>query len=169
MCTHSYEGFQSHGGTPSHHLFFQRIFPERNHYLGYPNLLGNPHIYNQKKDLIGGLVAMNFMFPEILGCENHPNWLIFFRGVARNHQPAHDPLFLSAEQLAEPLGAPPPLQLSLGSTKVMWMNSATWPWRHRWICWLRLGYDTFGYDIFFWCFFNVIFWGHVQTFCLWML
>ena len=28
------------------------------------------------------MVAMNFIFPEILGMSNHPNWLIFFRGVA---------------------------------------------------------------------------------------
>ena len=34
--------------------------------------------------LVGGLVAINFIFPEILGCFHHPNWrtLIIFRGVA---------------------------------------------------------------------------------------
>ena len=32
--------------------------------------------------LVGGLVAMIFIFPEILGCIHHPNWLthIFQRG-----------------------------------------------------------------------------------------
>ena len=38
---------------------------------------------NEQPDLVGGLVAMNFIFPEILGMSYHPNWLIFFRGVAQ--------------------------------------------------------------------------------------
>ena len=41
--------------------------------------------------LVGGLVAINFIFPLILGVDYHPNWrtLIFFRGV----QPlAHQPV-----------------------------------------------------------------------------
>ena len=39
--------------------------------------------------LVGGLVAMNFIFPEILGFDYHPNWRTpsFFRGVQTNHQP----------------------------------------------------------------------------------
>ena len=44
--------------------------------------------------LVGGLVAINFIFPLILGFCPHPNWrsLIFFRGVAfPNHQAnSHD-------------------------------------------------------------------------------
>ena len=34
--------------------------------------------------LVGGLVAMNFTFPYI--GNNHPNWLIFFRGVDTTNQ-----------------------------------------------------------------------------------
>ena len=40
--------------------------------------------------LVGGLVAMIFIFPLILGCSHHPNWrsLIFFRtGWVYNQQP----------------------------------------------------------------------------------
>ena len=39
--------------------------------------------------LVGGLVAMNFMFPEILGCDYHPNWRthIFQRGGPTTNQP----------------------------------------------------------------------------------
>ena len=35
--------------------------------------------------LVGGLVDINFIFPEMLGFEHHPNWRthIFFRGVAQ--------------------------------------------------------------------------------------
>ena len=35
------------------------------------------------------MVAIWLIFPLILGCDYHPNWrtLIFFRGVAKNHQP----------------------------------------------------------------------------------
>ena len=33
--------------------------------------------------LVGGLVAINFIFPLILRVCHHPNWLIFFRGVAQ--------------------------------------------------------------------------------------
>ena len=38
--------------------------------------------------LVGGLVAINFIFPFILGCCHHPNWRthIFQDGVAKNHQ-----------------------------------------------------------------------------------
>ena len=33
-------------------------------------------------NLVGGLVAMNFIFPEILGFDHHPNWLslVYFSG-----------------------------------------------------------------------------------------
>ena len=39
--------------------------------------------------LVGGLVAINFIFPLILGCIHHPiiDEVIFFRGVFSNHQP----------------------------------------------------------------------------------
>ena len=39
--------------------------------------------------LVGGLVAIFGIFPLILGISNHPSIdeLIFFRGVAQNHQP----------------------------------------------------------------------------------
>ena len=39
--------------------------------------------------LVGGLVAINFIFPLILGIAHHPNWRSpsFFRGVQTNHQP----------------------------------------------------------------------------------
>ena len=33
------------------------------------------------------------IFPEILGCCPHPNWLIFFRGVAKNPPAMLDPLW----------------------------------------------------------------------------
>ena len=38
--------------------------------------------------LVGGLVAINFIFPYILGFDYHPiiDEVIFSRGVARNHQ-----------------------------------------------------------------------------------
>ena len=35
-------------------------------------------------NLVGGLVAINFIFPYI--GNNHPNWLIFFRGVQTTNQ-----------------------------------------------------------------------------------
>ena len=38
--------------------------------------------------LVGGLVAI-FIFPEILGISNHPNWVIFFRGVASKPPTSH--------------------------------------------------------------------------------
>ena len=42
--------------------------------------------------LVGGLVAILAYFPiNIKGCFHHPNWLIFFRGVAKNHQPGNTP------------------------------------------------------------------------------
>ena len=37
--------------------------------------------------LVGGLVAINFIFPLILGMSSSQLTFIFFRGVAKNHQP----------------------------------------------------------------------------------
>ena len=49
----------------------------------------NPRCFTGES-LVGGLVAMNFIFPKKKWeCLHHPNWRnpSFFRGVARNHQP----------------------------------------------------------------------------------
>ena len=49
-----------------------------------------------RQNLVGGLLAISFLFSHIyihiLGISHHPNWrsLIFFRGLARNHQPEND-------------------------------------------------------------------------------
>ena len=40
--------------------------------------------YASLSSLVGGLVAINFIFPYI--GNNHPNWLIFFRGVETTNQ-----------------------------------------------------------------------------------
>ena len=45
---------------------------------------GAPMNYVFISYLVGGLVAINFIFPYI--GNNHPNWLIFFRGVQTTNQ-----------------------------------------------------------------------------------
>ena len=82
--------------------------------------------------LVGGLE--HFLFSHILGMSSSQLTLIFFRGVAKNHQPGHD--FQRANQWSSPVEFSP---------------TQRWPCQQRW-CWKNSPWKTgpvvWGFDRF---------------------
>ena len=77
-----------HGNLKSDEFRFGHIFPSTGSgQISELHGLSSKHlpIKSSQLFLVGGLVAI-FYFP-IYWVSNHPNWLLFFRGVAKNHQP----------------------------------------------------------------------------------